>query len=501
MQNASARPSLSPADCRTLGKILSDVRSPSPLSVPDVSEVDASFLSATAATDKNRASAYKDDAQYEDEQYECGDEREGGYEDEDGSMELSDVDGQEPLGLAEYEPDTIEDIMNLPGQTAPPAPVQDFSNLYAHDLPADYEMKKKQELAARASIEEALEKQRLEHEGVQLVAAEDDRYEDYMALDEMQGEELDFSEDPVFQALQVEIGMRAMNKDEEEEGEVEVRLTTHPPTVTTARRASEDAPMSSLSFPLQVNSPAVIQTPGGKHIGFAPNATIPDTPFAKTLNYFKQYKGKENSPSKRRRNASSPEEIAELAREAIDDDEEGLKDLDKYREMDLAPMEPVMESDSAGDLITLGTPAKARRSQSFTAVGQGPFQLQCMLANERVGLDQHTIPELVEAANEEIECDALRQLEDREQTASPLFTHSSIREQDKDNDADTEDSDYVSRTVQKENQLVQISQHPTFILVVEMLPGAMFWATAAQIVKYSNGAFDMLVEKLTGLKV
>ncbi|KAF2682334.1 hypothetical protein K458DRAFT_419744 [Lentithecium fluviatile CBS 122367] len=124
-------------------------------------------------------------------------------------------------------------------------------------------------------------------------------------------------------------------------------------------------------MPTSVGSPShIAATPdsnGTKHVVFAPNPSVPDTPFANTLKYFKQLKGKENSPSKARRNASLPEEIAELAKEAQQEDAlegmgatEGNEDLEQYREMDLGPLDPVMEDGIAGDLIMLGTPTKPR---------------------------------------------------------------------------------------------------------------------------------------------
>jgi len=99
-------------------------------------------------------------------------------------------------------------------------------------------------------------------------------------------------------------------------------------------------------------------------IKFAP-MSVQETPFSRTLTYFKQFRGKENSPSKSRRNASLPEEIAQLAHEAhIGEDTEyneggqGEEEWAKYRELDLAPIDPVMEDGVAGDLIMFTTPTQ-----------------------------------------------------------------------------------------------------------------------------------------------
>jgi len=110
------------------------------------------------------------------------------------------------------------------------------------------------------------------------------------------------------------------------------------------------------------NSPSVIQTPNGRHVDFTKGSSVFETPFTKTLNYFKTHVNKENTPHKVRRNASLPEEIAELAKEAnlneLDDEYVGsdTEDLEKYRAMDLALEEPVVENKIAGDLITTNSP-------------------------------------------------------------------------------------------------------------------------------------------------
>ena len=100
------------------------------------------------------------------------------------------------------------------------------------------------------------------------------------------------------------------------------------------------------------------------HIRFDPDVAVrdtQDTPFAKTMKHFKQFKGKENMPSKSRRNASLPDEIAELAKAAQQDGIENEQEMWKaYREIDFAPEDPVMDAGLAGDLIMAGTPTKQR---------------------------------------------------------------------------------------------------------------------------------------------
>ncbi|KAF2874786.1 hypothetical protein BDV95DRAFT_298782 [Massariosphaeria phaeospora] len=72
---------------------------------------------------------------------------------------------------------------------------------------------------------------------------------------------------------------------------------------------------------------------------------------------------KENaSPSKSRRNASLPEEIAALAKDAMTCTEAEQQAMEQFRELDLAPLDAVMEHGVAGDLVLCnnGTPTKGK---------------------------------------------------------------------------------------------------------------------------------------------
>jgi hypothetical protein len=253
------------------------------------------------------------------------------------------------------------------------------------------------------------------------------------------------------------------------------------------RRASADPLPASSVADFSHSRPAVMSTPSGRHLDFTTNSTIHDTPFTKTLSYFKQQNGKENSPSKARRKAALPEEIAELVRESEEED------LDKYRDVDLAPMEPVMESDTAGDLITFGTPVKAMIStceKSTTHPDQLPHQVTSPLNSD--------IKELVDLSPIEAVLVHLSP-EDAEASSTPSSRLSRPFKQDEDSDADAEYSDTVSNLEDK--QLILYPQHPTFVNVIGMLPEALFWATAAPIAKYSTKAYDALVVRFAGLEL
>jgi len=512
--DSAARQTLSPADCRTLKKLLVDVRTPSPLaSSTNVDAHDESLLSVDAGGDANSDAGVEDQVQYTELQYEHGDEREEGYEDEDDSMELSDVADEDrddvyATGLEAAEEgqsmvsnvddsvyvwsdgDTIEDIMNTPGKTAPPAPQLDLSGVYPHEQSTPDEVREIK--ARRAAIEKEVGDERLEQEGHDVAVIEDEEFgPDAMSDDE--DDAVNLSDDPEIQAIeavQAETGMTIIEGDEEAMVELEVRIHSarqpylhnanpdqyfepqdrrtsrlfSPKPKTPKHLTPSEMPLPSSPFPNI--EPSVIPTPGGRHLEFTPNAAIPDTPFAKTLSYFKEHKGRDNSPSKSRRNASLPEEIAELAREANEEEEE---DLDKYRDIDLAPMEPETESKDVENLITLDSPVKTQALHDRSSLGYKSF-------------GYNTLGEVK-----------------RQQFMTPSRRLSLPLEQDEEDDADAEKSGEVSEV--EENQPVTQPEDPTFVTVIGMLPEAMFWVAAAPVARLSNMAYDAVVEKITRMEL
>ncbi|KAI4641016.1 uncharacterized protein J4E78_010492 [Alternaria triticimaculans] len=468
----------SPADCRTLQKILHDVRSPSPLSTTSYfDETPARKLDLTATpTD----SIGEERPAYEDEGFDRGDEREQGYEDEDDSMELSD--GEDAFGIDGKEAgDTIEDVMNLPGKTAPSAPVQDYSSFYTRDKPTPDEPGKLQ--LRRASIEKDLMEQRRQQECASAIAATDGVFDTDALNHGVSSQVLAIDEVSDLKTLQEDIGMHPVEDEQlatSALGSFEAYCDLPRAQISSrnVRRASEDALPVSTSF-IAFPSPAraVVQTPNGRHIDFAPSDTTPDTPLTNTPSYFDSRQFKDNTPHKCRRSASSPTEIIDLAREARVEEEEAaeqreLINLDQFRDMDLAPIETVMEGGPAGDLIMCGTPAKASDKALF---------LQS--ASDTVDSEMEDWIDL-----------------QRPQSRLPSPRRPNLLiEQDEENDADVEESDSTSDPEQQ--QPAGLPRYPTFITVISMIPAAIFWATAASIVDCSSKAFDTLIEKLTGLKV
>lgn len=435
--------------------------------------------------------------------YGHGDEREDGYEDEDDSMELSDVDAVPGHGHEQRDGDTVEDIMNLPGNKAPAVSVQDFGAFYPRDEAMSDEAKETKD--HRELIEEHLRQQVLVQDDADEVAETFGDTEGYTDMDLAEAEESHGEDTEGVQALQEDILMHSLEEEEADASALEVNsarltsmkktpLTVHQslepntdcslhstPSRNHVHRASDASPPRSTSFINFVSNPrAVVQTPNGIHIDFTSSATIP------TQNYFNPIKA--TSPSKRRRKAASPEELAELAREAAveeaeADEEAELRELEKYREMDLTPLEPVMESKTAGDLIVSGTPVKVRDEEVFG--WESPTLAFCVLSSRPFVSAREAVVDLYGSTDV------------HHTPSSSRLTL--LLEQDEDDDADVEESDGACDVRKKYTTLSP--HHATFIAVVEMLPATIFWATVCLVTRYSIAAFDALIELLTGLKM
>ncbi|KAI4613118.1 hypothetical protein J4E83_007529 [Alternaria metachromatica] len=467
----------SPADCRTLQKILRDVRSPSPLSATSYfDDTPARKLNLTATPTGSLA---EERVAQKEKVFDSGDEREGGYEDEDDSMDLSDEEDAFGTGR-QKDGDTIEDVMNLPGKTTPPVADQDFSRFYAHDKPTPDEPSKLQ--LRRASIEKDLKEQCRQQECASAIAATDGVFDTDALNHGVSSQALAIDGNSDLKNLQEDIGMHPVEEEQAATSALDSleaysdrpRARISPRNV---RRASEDALPVSTSF-IAFPSPAraVVQTPNGRHVDFAPSATTPVAPLTNAPSYFDSRRVKDSTPHKSRRSASSPTEIVDLAREARVEEEEAeqreLANLDQFRDLDLAPIETVMEGGSAGDLIMCGAPAKASDKALFL----------------------HSASDTVDSEME----DWIDLQRPQSRLPSPRRPNLLV-EQDEENDADVEESDSTSDPEQQ--QLAGLPRYPTFITVISMIPAAIFWATAASIVDCSSKAFDTLIEKLTGLKV
>jgi hypothetical protein len=232
-----ARSPLSPCDCRTLKKILEDVQSPSQTASPLLTKRNERHLGIDSSNDRSSDMGDEDEVQYTEKQYDYGDEADEGYADEDKSMDLSDAVDASVLHEDESElvrdddtcenvwsdGDTIEEIMNAPGKTAPPAPDQDFGGVYLDDQPTLDETKGIK--LQRAAIEEVLEQERLDREYQNAVAIEDEALGLDATITEDQEDAIVLSDDSEFQAVeavQAEMSMSFVDGDMVEEMEVEV---------------------------------------------------------------------------------------------------------------------------------------------------------------------------------------------------------------------------------------------------------------------------------------
>jgi hypothetical protein len=239
------RSPLSPADCRTLSKILQDVRRASSLATPSFSEEDTSSLSIDSIDNESSANGREDELQYTEAQYDYGDEADEGYEDEDVSMELNDVmEERHGLGDAAEEDaqegdsivsgtadesvyvwsdgDTVEDMMNTPGDIAPSAQPQDLSGVYSHDAHMSDEAREIN--VERDVLEDAVKNERVLQELGDARALADETI-DYDP--EEQDNAIHLSDDPCFravEAVQAETGMSMVTDGTEPSIELEVCL-------------------------------------------------------------------------------------------------------------------------------------------------------------------------------------------------------------------------------------------------------------------------------------
>jgi hypothetical protein len=204
---------LTPADCRTLKKILDDVHGASPVASPQ--QQDESLLSLASTENRSSVTGIEDELQYIKPRFSYGDELEAGYEDEDDSMEDDSV-------YVWNDGDTIEDLMNTPGKTAPPARPQHLDGIYQHDAPTPDE-KNEIELQC-AALEKALVKERVTKELKDELVIEDETID----LDEDTFHETNdafyLSDDAEFQAVQEVQAKTGLSMIEEEDGEVELEV-------------------------------------------------------------------------------------------------------------------------------------------------------------------------------------------------------------------------------------------------------------------------------------
>lgn len=369
----------------------------------------------------------------------------------------------------ESESETIEDTMNFPHTTVVPAPVQDFSSLYPSEesIPDEAQQMK----SYRQRIQEKLRNQLLAQEKESEVAHLSEPAELY-APQGSYGDGVNGVDDSNVLGDLDGAGRQDTRDAEELLQDLCEEIEPPLPSEDTERGASGTLLKRSLSSTeLTSNLSTTFQAPSCLSFSTTP---CRKTAYSSRLNQLKT-----GSPSKRRRKTSSPDEIAELARAAAIEDTEAeelaaLEELEKYREMDLAPLEPIMENKTAGDLIFHGTPVKVQDAQIFGRNRYAP-ESQVLYTPSRPR------PKRIRTM--------------KPQTPSRCSIRSLIAQ------------DQESRLALQPSDRHQATFHashpppPPFIAVIEALPVTIFWCTAAAIMQCSINTFDALVERLTGLSV
>lgn len=341
-----------------------------------------------------------------------------------------------PEAGGEGESDTVEDIMNMPYTIFASAPVQNFSSLCPNDksVPDDAGQMR----TYRERIQAKLKKQVL-------------------------AQESEYSTATLTKFTELYTPQHRDRDDESIDG-------------TDFLNGPDESFWTSLSSIELTSDPGTtFQAP--KDLPFV------TTPSRKSTRSSRSSESKATTPFKRRRKASSLDELAALARiaaieETEAEEEAALKELEKYREMDLAPLEPIMKSKTAGDVIMHGTPVKAQNTEIF---------------GSRYRTLKYRTPQTLSGGQK-------RKRGVRLQLQTPTRCSVPLLGQEEGHSKDTKTPEACFPT-SDQHHAVPHANHPTFITVIEMLPATVFWCTAAAIMRCSLKVLDALIERLTGLRV
>lgn len=465
---ATARIDSSPTPLQarsSLTTIYENASNSSTHSSPDVSNIDDTLLSIED----------EDDIEHFDEhEYKYTNELNDGYEDEDDSMELSEEgdegsDGEDsthedPSFTIDFveEDDTIEDVTNVAPRVVTPPPQLDLSGYSADEDMASEDTKKIKK--CRSELEMAL---REELEGQQSHAHVGGTH-------------------------------AASSPTIVDENILPFTTTSEPGGVLTESRTNVPSPTTVV-----------------RHVSKSPHhgaSMVPDTPFTTTLNYFKRHGiDKENFinvKTKPRRNASLPEEIADLNREAANEDEheDEDEDLDQYRAMDLTPIDPIMESNQAGDLITFSSPMSVKTvgmtsRARVSSVGGMLAPTRSAFGNGYMG--ESGISELVldELRDIEVVREASGQEEEDTVSGDSSFGPEKDAHWLKSTESEAKTEAVSEKQDMETGEVKTEEEYPTFVKVIGLVPGALFWVVAAPIARAASKTYDVLIEKLTGLEV
>lgn len=516
--------SLSPIDCRTLRKLLSDVGRSSPLATPSPLEPSKQLSTSTDPTSSAVHSGAKeenfhrirDEVAYTD------------YEDEDDSMELSEGEQDSTTGGALHEPDelaspivstsdirlresvtthdeieklkyarqrrwsatkapkikrsgrkyqqsnqevggdTIEDVVNIPGKLASAALPQDLGRRDSNRPPVSEDVERQNRM--RLSVENILENERTEQENATsegepgvFISKPDIAQQETSSLSEQQAIQValkadkkeDVGADGAFKRHGAEVSNLALKQH------CLYRHSSKESQNTVQSAMPETASVGAIPQPtresalLVTNTPSTaVQAPDRNRIQVATNQNVPETPFTKTLSYFKQYKGPENSPTKRRRTTALPQEIGDLIETANDHEEVADSAHPKqlqHNAADNASMTTLPVGAAVADLIDM----------AHSHIGEGSKKLE----------------------DHADEGDQLRQVS----TLTIAAVENTSTESEHGPESGVDDN---------QKQLILHPQHPAIVNAIGLIPATMFWATAAPVVKYTSIAVDLLIDKL-----
>ncbi|KAF2009822.1 hypothetical protein BU24DRAFT_467335 [Aaosphaeria arxii CBS 175.79] len=258
-----------------------------------------------------------------------------------------------------------------------------------------------------------------------------------------------------------------------------------------------------------------------------------DTPFADALKHFKNIKGnrsasrKHNFPGKLRRNACLPAEIAQvvqaakaaeddlekLARRAMEtnncEENKDLQDLERYRQYDLAPLDTVLDTQAAGDIIMLGSPSSTFSKMSKGNVEQPKSTTAGALASPTTNpVELITPPKRASADDSSIPGSSGSScILKVESDASEVQLTNYIRECGTKLNADQVDMDNPAATIfdNPDSYVVGTNdagisgEHPVFIQVIGLVPMALMTTLVAKMTSIANWSIDTILSKLAGL--
>jgi hypothetical protein len=166
-------------------------------------------------------------------------------------------------------------------------------------------------------------------------------------------------------------------------------------------------------------------------------------------------------------------------------------DWEKYREIDLAPMEPITDGENAEVLVSVASNV----SPGCNSLGSMPFEYSALA--EEMQSERCNIPSLPQRPSL-----LLEQGRDENEDAEipyPPGTPSRISSLLQVASAGYVDTDTTAAAPHLDAKELGIRlEHPTFATVIGMLPKAMFWSVAAPISRLSNMAYDAMVDVFTG---